>query len=118
MLFRRYAFNKPEPAQPIFTITNTINTNIQNVFTIYNFNTNTPIEIISKTQQINYLSASATGSEIMFEQEEDGSGRQKWVIERDPRDPAIYYIKTEYYHKHGVKYIGCPNKSGFAYFYT
>ena len=118
MLFRRHTFNKPEPTQPIFTITNTINTNIQNVFTIYNFNTNKPIEIISKTPQIHYLSASVSGSEITLEPDEDGSGRQKWMIEQDPRDPTIYYIKTEFYHKFGVKYIGCPNKSGFAYLYT
>ena len=118
MIFRRYAFNKPESTKPNFTITNTINTNNQNVFTIYNFNTNVPVEIICKNPQINYLSASSTGPEILLEPDEDGSGRQKWMIEQDNRDPNIYYIKTNFYNKFGVKYIGCPNKSGFAYLYT
>lgn len=118
MLFRRNVFNKPESTKPNFTITNTINTDTQNVFTIYNFNTNVPVEIICKKSQISYLSASATGPEITLEQDEDGSGRQKWIVEFDPRDPTIYYIKTVFYHRLGVKYIGCPNKSGFAYLYT
>ena len=116
---------KTQTVRHHFTITNTINTNVQNVFTIYNLHPNVLLEILyedkdaaSSSAKFKYLSANRCGSEIGLEEEEDGSGRQKWVIEPDDTDPAICYIKSAFYHKLGVKYMGCPNKSGFAYLYT
>ena len=98
----------------------TVNMDICNTFQIDSFKLNSLIEIIyiDNEKRTHYLSASADSNEIIFEPDEDGSGRQKWIIENEPDDPMICYIKTAYYHKMNVKYIGCPNKSGLAYLYT
>lgn len=118
MLLRRiYPPKQPIPSQN-FTITNTINTNIHNVFTIYHFQPNKLLEIIYNDSKIKYLSSTPNGAEITLESQENECGKQKWVVEIDDIDPEIYYIKSQLYNKTGIKYMGCPNKSGFAYLYT
>ena len=116
MFFRKIPPPQHKPNGII--IQNTININVHNTFTIYNFATNKSLEIIHRDSQIQYLSANHSHSGVLFEINEDSSGRQKWIFEKDESDPNVYYIRTEFYHKHRVKYLGCPNKSGFIYLYT
>lgn len=98
----------------------TVNMNICNIFTIQSFKLHSLIEIIyiDNERRQKYLSIIPDSNEVVFEDEEDGTGRQKWIIENEPDNPMICYIKTAYYHRMQVKYIGCPNKSGLAYLYT
>lgn len=102
-------------------LSRTVNMDVCNIFTIKQFKLNSMIEIIYTDDEKNetkYLSVNGDSNDIVFESEEDGTGRQKWIIENEPDDPMTCYIKTAFYHKMQVKYIGCPNKSGLAYLYT
>ena len=96
----------------------TVNMNTCNVFFIKDFKLNTILEIFHIDHERKYLSVNANSTDVVFDKEEDGSGRQKWIIENDSYDPTICYIKTVFYHKMRVQYIGIPNQSGLAYLYT
>ena len=101
---------------------NHMNENIHTNFIIHNFRTNVILNIYLKhptTDKLLYLSCNSNNSEVCFTEEDDGYGRQKWIIEPDEQDSTIYYIKTVFFHPTcNIKYLGCPNQSGLVYLYT
>lgn len=110
--------NEPQMAEP----RNQMNENAHTNFVIYNFKPNVILNIYLKNptnDKLLFLACNSNNSEVCFTEEDDGYGRQKWIIEVDENDPSIFYIKTVFYHPiNNIKYLGCPNQSGLVYLYT
>ena len=87
-----------------------------NIFKIYNFEINKPINIITIDDK--YLSCCMHNNIIDFYPIDDNSNRQKWIIEQDEFDLSIYYIKSIFNRYNFVQYLGCPNKNNQVFLYT
>ena len=77
---------------------------------INSFKYNTPIVIISTTanQFISYYQEKAVLSKTAT----------NWIIEHDPTDAGICYIKAEVPSTDGRQYLGAPNSDNKVYLYT
>jgi len=98
-----------------------MNINTHTQFALYKFNQNSITNIYFKDEngKMLYLSCNPNNTEVGFSEEDDGHGRQKWIIEIDEDDDTIVYIKTAFYHPlNNVKYLGSPNASGLVFLYT
>ena len=98
-----------------------MNINTHTTFALYKFNPNSITNIYFKdeTGRMLYLSCNSNNTEVGFSEEDDGHGRQKWIIELDEDDDTVVYIKTAFYHPlNNVQYLGSPNASGLVYLYT
>lgn len=87
-----------------------------NLFKIYGFEINKPINI--RTIDDKYLSCGEYNNIIDFYIMDDDSNRQKWIIEHDEFDLDIYYIKSVFNRHNFVQYLGCPNKNNQVFLYT
>lgn len=108
--------NKPEPVcQHIL-----MNSGVHTMFEIYKFRVNGELSIYYREENTNrllYLSCDEGGFEIYFADSDNGSGRQRWIIEPDAEE-GFFYIKTVFYNNTRVKYLGSPNKSNRVNLYT
>jgi hypothetical protein len=109
--------HKPEPPQRQVV---QMNSSVHTKFEIYKFRLDYELNIYYKEETTNrllYLSCDENGFEIYFADSDNGSGRQRWVIEPSEEE-GIVYIKTVFYHSTRVKYIGSPNRSNRVNLYT
>jgi hypothetical protein len=85
-------------------------------FKIRDFVLNTPINIVTLNKR--YLSCYVDEKchSVDFYDIDDGTNKQKWVIEID--EYGNYYIKTLYESYSNVKYLGCPNSNNRVFLYT
>jgi hypothetical protein len=85
-------------------------------FKIENFIINEPLTIY--TLDGRNLSCLEKKNIIFFNIFNDYSIKQKWIIERDPIDENIFYIKSTIERYNYTQYLGCPNKDDRVYLYT
>jgi len=86
-------------------------------FKIQTFITDQPIHITNLDGM--YLSSPASKTNrIVFVRNHFNADTQRWIIERDPIEEDIFYIKNVFKRFHGANYLGAPNKSGEVFLYT
>jgi hypothetical protein len=81
-------------------------------FVIENFELNKPLNIMYNNK---YLSYPHTTNKVDFWYEDDNSGRQKWIIEKQDEN---YYIRGVFERYNGTQYLGCPNSNNNVFLYT
>jgi hypothetical protein len=84
-------------------------------FEIIDFKLNTPI--IIKHNNL-YLRCQEENNIVDFYHADDDTGRQQWIVEVDPEDADIYYIKNAFNRTDYAKYLGCPNIDTQVNLYT
>jgi len=89
------------------------NTEKTTLFKINNFELNVPLNI--KTYNQMFLSCCEILNIVDFYNKDDGSDRQKWIIEKEDDD---YYIRCVFKRFNFTQYLGCPNKNNQVYLYT
>ena len=90
--------------------------NINNdfIFTIPSYELNKPVNILGQCG--NYLSCAEIDNVVDFFP--SGGIRQEWIIEQDPDNSDVYYIKTAFNRYNHTQYLGSPNNGGQVYLYT
>jgi len=94
--------------------------------TIYNSTLNTIFELDSlKSNKPTYiylknkcLSVHKTKNIVFYLGKNIDNSFQEWVFESDPKQPDIYYIRSQNSHEGDVKYLGSPNKNNIVFLYT
>jgi len=94
---------------------NSLELNINSTLQIENLLFNTPIHI--KRGNL-FLSCAEIANEVNFYCEDDGSGRQLWIVERSESNPSEFYISSKFTRNDGTIYLGFPNLNGNVYLYT
>jgi hypothetical protein len=94
---------------------NSLELNINSTIEIDKLLFNTPIYL--KRDNL-FLSCAEFDNEVNFYCEDDGSGRQLWIIERSETNPSEIYIHSKFTRKDGTIYLGFPNLAGPVYLYT
>jgi len=84
-------------------------------FEITDFKLNTPV--LLKHNNL-YLRCQEESNIVDFYHIYDNTGRQHWIVEADPIDSDIYYIKNSFNRTDYAKYLGCPNVDTQTHLYT
>jgi hypothetical protein len=90
--------------------------NVKNdyIFKIPDYALDTPINIMSSSGQ--YLSCAEFDNVVDFF---TGDGiRQRWILEKDPFNDQVFYIKSAFLRYNHTQYLGCPNQNNQVYLYT
>ena len=92
------------------------NTNTIKLFKLQDLYLNQPINI--KTLEDKFLSFDSNSYMAKFIDNDDNSGKQKWVIEQDENDNTIFYIKCLFKNENSNQYLGSPNTDNNVYLYS
>ena len=65
-----------------------------------------------------YLSCHSEHNVVDYFPNDDGSKRQKWMIEKDHLDNTIFYVRSLFVRSNHSQYLGCPNVDNNLYLYT
>ena len=85
------------------------------ILEISNFNTTAPLYI--KHNEL-YLSCQKEANAVDFFIKKEQSGRNQWLIEVDPTDEDVFYIRNLYLRDDGAQYLGNPNVNSRVFLYT
>jgi hypothetical protein len=95
------------------------NCNNSKLFRINNFKINGKITIKTiKTIDYKFLSCDKKKNLVEFNNVDDNSDRQKWIITQDEEFNDVFYIRCAFNRYNFTQYLGSPNKNNQVFLYT